>query len=128
MKSLLVALVLLAVSASFGACANVTAIPAPTSVLRREVGLRVLPKAVRPGMRALFVGWGFEGGEPLAFYLIRPDGTQTPEGSSTADKDGGAAYEVEVTDDWLPGQYVAHVRSKRNPTRRAEQKFELGPR
>jgi hypothetical protein len=76
-------------------------------------------------MRAMIIGVGFEQGEPVAFYLIRPDGTKTSEGESTADTTGGAAYQVDVMDDWQPGQYVAHVQSRRNPHRRAKQEIEL---
>lgn len=128
MRIVLGALVLWIASGCAVACTNGTPTPTAATMPEQPVGLRVLPKAVRPGMRALIVGWGFEGGEPIAFYLIRPDGTKTPEGDSKADQNGGAAYEIEVTDDWIPGQYVAHVRSKKNPARAAEQKFELGPR
>lgn len=96
---------------------------APTPAL--PVQLRVVPAKLRPGMRALMVGSGFERGEPVAFYLIRPDGSATPAGQSTADPQGGAAYELDVLDDWQPGQYVARVQSRKNPRRHAEQKVEL---
>ena len=71
------------------------------------------------------VGLGFERGEQVLFYFIRPDGSRTVEGQSMADKSGGAAYQVDVQDDWLPGNYVAHVRSIKNPQRSAEQRIEL---
>lgn len=110
------------------ACATATATPAATAEPTRVVELRVLPKTIRPGMRAVMVGQGFDRGEPIAFYLVRPDGTKTQEGESTADKNGGAAYELDVNDDWQPGQYVAHVRSRTHPARTAEITFQLGPR
>jgi hypothetical protein len=97
----------------------VTAIPVG------PVRLEVIPKKLRYGMRATMVGHGFERGEPVAFYFIRPDGTKTAEGESTADKSGGVAYKLDVMEDWQPGQYVARVQSKKNPSRRAEQKIEL---
>ena len=76
-------------------------------------------------MRATMVGLGFQRGESVRFYFIRPDGSKTDEGKSTADKNCGAAYQVDVQDDWLPGNYVAHVSSTNDPLRRAEQKIEL---
>ena len=79
-------------------------------------------------MRAMIFGEGFDRNEPVAFYLIRPDGTKTSEGDSTADKDGGAAYELDLTADGQPGHYPAHVKSRTHPTRAAEITFELGPR
>ncbi len=108
-------------------CASATPTPAPSPIRTpaAPIELRVLPKTLRPGMRATMVSFGFDGGEPIAFYFIRPDGTKTPEGESTADPEGGAAYEVDVMPDWQPGQYVARVQSKRNPSRSAEQKVEL---
>lgn len=110
------------------ACAGGTPTPAATAEPPRLVELRVLPKTLRPGMHAVIVGQGFDRGEPVAFYLIRPDGTKTSEGNSTADKDGGAAYELDLTDDWQPGQYIAHVRSRTHPARTAQETFRLGPR
>lgn len=126
------------VSLSATACANAVATPPamtatpftpPNTVITpapaAPVQLQVVPKKLRPGMRATMLGQGFEGGETVAFYFIRPDGTKTEEGESTADKSGGAAFELDVMDDWKPGQYVARVQSKKNPMRRAEQKIEL---
>ncbi len=110
----------------FAACGQAaTRTPAPTATLDLPVQLRVVPKKLKPGIRAVMVGVGFETGEPVAFYLIRPDGSKTSEGETRADTTGGAAYEIDVMPDWQPGQYVAHVRSKKNPARRAEQKLEL---
>lgn len=127
------AAVSLAACATTPPTAETTLTPEPTTDLAvatpaQTVEIRVMPNMIRPGMRAMVVGSGFEGGESVAFYLIRPDGTKTSEGLAKADKNGGAAYEIDVTNDWLPGQYIAHVRSRKNPTRTAEQKFELGPR
>src|SRR6476619_6920702 len=104
----------------FTACATNTATPATTASPTRVVEIRVLPKNVRFGTRAMMVGSGFERDEPVAFYLIRPDGSKTSEGDLNANKTGGAAYEIDVTEDWPPGQYIAHVRSRKNPSRAAE--------
>lgn len=118
----------LAVLLSFAACANqATPVPAPSATPTRAlpIQLRVVPAKLFRGARAVMVGSGFERGEPVAFYLTRPDGSKTPEGQFTADSNGGVAYELDVMDDWQPGQYIAHIRSRKNPTRYAEQKVEL---
>ncbi len=108
------------------ACGNAaTQTPAPTATIELPVQLRVVPQKLKPGVRATMVGIGFERGEIVTFYLTRPDGSKTSEGETKADPSGGAAYEIDVMPDWQPGQYVVHVRSKKNPARRAEQKVEL---
>jgi hypothetical protein len=120
----------LLVSLAIASCTNsesalstpsISATPAPT----RLIELQVIPKTLRTGMRATMVGIGFDGGEVVRFYLIRPDGTKTIEGESTANKNGGAAYAIEVTEEWQPGKYMAHVISKRNPSRSAQQQLDL---
>lgn len=121
LRALLVGLV----SAYMVACSAAATSPAAPPTSAPQVQLRFFPKMLRPGMRAVMLGAGFERGEEIKFYLIRPDGTKTDEGESTADKSGGVAYEVDVTDDWQPGQYIARVQSKKNPARGAEQKIEL---
>lgn len=105
------------------ACA--TAAPAATPTPAPPVQLRIIPKTLRPGTRATMVGGGFERGERITLYLIRPDGTRTTEEESTADKNGGVGYELDVMDDWQPGQYTAHIESKKNPARSAEQKVDV---
>lgn len=113
---------------SFVACGNqATFTPAPTATptLSLPIQLRIAPAKLFRGARAVMVGSGFERGEPVAFYLTRPDGSKTPEGQFTADSNGGVAYELDVMDDWQPGQYIAHIRSRKNPARYAEQKVEL---
>lgn len=118
-------LILCLVSLVLTACAQASPVPAPTPTSTRPIEIQVIPKKLKTGMRATMVGLGFERGEQVLFYFVRPDGSQTDQGQSMADQSGGAAYQVDVQDDWLPGNYVAHVRSIKNPARRAEQKIEL---
>lgn len=119
------ALLLFLISFGFTGCARAAPTPAPIPTATRTIEIQVIPKKLKTGMRATMVGLGFERGEQVLFYFIRPDGSKTDEGQSKADKNGGAAYQMDVQDDWLPGNYVAHVRSIKNPARRAEQKIEL---
>jgi hypothetical protein len=105
-----------------------TLVPAISPGATRVIELQVIPKKLRTGMRATMVGLGFEKGEIVAFYLIRPDGTKISEGETTANTNGGAAYEIDVLDDWQPGQYMAHVISKKNPSRGAQQRVDLSRR
>lgn len=119
------AFVLFLVSFGLAACAQASPAAAPTPISTRQIEIQVIPKKLKTGTRATMVGLGFERGEQVLFYFVRPDGSQTDQGQSMADQSGGAAYQVDVLDDWLPGNYVAHVRSIKNPARRAEQKIEL---
>lgn len=121
-------LFLFLVSLGIAACAQASPTPVTSPTPARAIEIQVIPKKLKTGMRATMVGLGFERGEPVLFYFTRPDGSKTDEGESKADKNGGAAYQLDVEDDWLPGNYVAHVRSVKNPARRAEQRIELQPR
>ncbi len=123
-------ILVLVVSIAIAACGNVQPqVPAPANTVAatptRPIELQVIPRKLRTGIRATMVGIGFDRGEDVTFYLIRPDGTKTVAGESTANTNGGAAYEIDVTEEWQPGKYTAHVISKRNPQRKAQQQLDL---
>lgn len=102
--------------------------PVPTNTPPRPLSVQVIPQPLRQGVRVTLVALGFERDEPVAFFFTRPDGTRTTEGEATADRNGNAAYQLDVTEDWEPGEYVAHVVSRKNSARQAQRVVRLGQR
>jgi hypothetical protein len=118
MKALL-CLIVIGAGLAAGCMTNATSMPP------KPVQLLVIPDTLRPGMRATLLGVGFEQGEIVTFYLVRPDGSRTSEGESVADMNGGASYQLDVMEDWEFGEYMVHAASRVNPTRAAARRIKL---
>lgn len=136
MRFLLPLLILLATVA----CSAATPAPTPTEVVfptdeptsvmpklptLEAISLRVIPPTLRRGLRVTMIGMGFADKEQVEFYFTRPDGTETGSETSTSDLNGNAAYSFDIPSDWEPGDWMAHVVSKIDPTRRSDLKLTL---